>query len=116
MVLTRFLSAALLFAMLQLPGQNPPWTPSPGPSPTQTQPAEPAHRFPIDDQQQASKSEKPKIDVVQVKRDADELAKLAEEIPSAVETANKGIISKDLNDRLKRIEKLSKQLRRELFQ
>ena len=36
-------------------------------------------------------------------------------IPSGIEQANKGIISIDLNDRLKRIEKLPKQLRRELF-
>ena len=45
-----------------------------------------------------------------------ELAKLAGAIPSAVEHANKGVLSKDLNERLKRVEKLSKKLRRELFQ
>jgi short-subunit dehydrogenase len=54
-------------------------------------------------------------DLVQIKRDAAELAKLASEIPPAVEQANKGVLSKDLSDRLKRIEKLSKQLRRELY-
>jgi hypothetical protein len=57
---------------------------------------------------------KPKFDVAQIKFDAEELAKLAQEIPPAIEQANKGVLSKDLNDRLKRIEKLSKQLRREL--
>lgn len=59
---------------------------------------------------------RPKLDTAQVKRDADQLAKLADEIPSSVEQANQGVLSKDLNDRLKRIEKLSKQLRREIFQ
>jgi len=56
----------------------------------------------------------PRASAAQLKRDAEELAKLAEQIPPGVEQANKGVISKDLNDRLKRIEKLSKQLRREL--
>jgi len=56
-----------------------------------------------------------RTDAAQIKRDAAELAKLAGEIPPAVEQANEGILSKDLNDRLKRIEKLSKQLRRELY-
>ncbi len=37
------------------------------------------------------------------------------EIPSVVEQANKGVLSKDLNDRLKQIEMLSKRLCRELF-
>ena len=65
---------------------------------------------------QEGKRPRPKIDTAQVKRDADQLASLAGEIPSSVEQANKGAVSKDLNDQLKRIEKLSKQLRRELFQ
>jgi hypothetical protein len=50
-----------------------------------------------------------------VKRHADELAKLTSEFPSAVERVNKGVLSDDLNDRLKQIEKLPKQLRRQLF-
>jgi hypothetical protein len=66
--------------------------------------------------QPGQQGNRPKIDTVQIKRDADQLAKLAAEIPPAVEQASKGVLSKDLNDRLKRIEKLSKQLRREIFQ
>lgn len=57
-----------------------------------------------------------RIDTARIKHDAVELAKLAGEIPPAVEQANKGVLSKDLSDRLKRIEKLSKQLRRELYE
>ena len=110
MVVSPTLVAALLIAMLQVPGINPPWTPGP----QQSSPPMQQSRFPIDEPQQAQQ-QKPKIDAGQVKRDADELAKLAGEIPSGVEQANKGVVSKDLNDRLKRIEKLSKQLRRELF-
>lgn len=51
-----------------------------------------------------------------MKRHADELAKSTSEIPSAVEQANRGVLSNDLNDRLKQIAKLLKQLRRQLFQ
>ena len=103
---------AALLALPQVPGQSPPWTPNP--NATQAPPQEGPHRFPIDDPQQAQKPTKPKIDAAQVKRDADELAKLAGEIPAAVDKANRGVIPQDLSNRLKRIEKLAKQLRREL--
>ncbi|MGD0900790.1 MAG: hypothetical protein ABR915_23400 [Thermoguttaceae bacterium] len=112
MALSRFWSAALLFALLQILGGTPPWTPGPI---TQTPPRQPENRFPVDEQR-APQQGKPKFDAAQLKRDAEELSKLAQAIPPGVEQANKGVISKDLNDRLKRIEKLSKQLRRELFQ
>jgi hypothetical protein len=78
-------------------------------------PAEPAHRFPIDEAQQPSQHKNHPIDMVRVKHDADELGQLAGQITSSVEQANKGMLSKDLSDRLKRIEKLSKELRRELY-
>ena len=99
---------------MQLPGQKPPWTPNP----TEPQrPPEVEHHLPTDEPPQPDQPGKRlKIDTAQTKRDAEELVKLAGEIPPAVELANKGVLSKDLNDRLKRIEKLSKQLRRELFQ
>jgi len=98
--------------MMQLPAQNPPWTPNP--NATQSPPQEAPHRFPIDDPQQAQKPAKPKIDPAQLKREADELAKLAGEIPAAVGKANHGVIPQDLSARLKRIAKLAKRLRREL--
>jgi len=112
MVVSPTLVAALLIAMLQVPGINPPWTPGPQ---QQAPPPVQQNRFPVDEPPRTQQQSKPKIDAVQVKRDAEELAKLAGEIPTGVEQANKGMVSKDLNDRLKRIEKLSKQLRRELF-
>lgn len=55
-----------------------------------------------------------RVNPAQIKSDADELAKLAATVPSDVARANSGILAKDLKDRLKRIEKLSKKLRGEL--
>ncbi len=111
---SRLCSLCLLLALFQqVPGQTPPWTPNPNAS---AHPAEPAHRFPIDQPQQVpERRNQPPIDLARLKHDADELAKLAVQIPSSVEQASKGVLSKDLSDRLKRIEKLSKQLRRELY-
>ena len=45
---------------------------------------------------------------------ADELARLAQSIPVDIQRANKGLLSKDLAQKLKQIEKLSKRLRSEL--
>lgn len=55
-----------------------------------------------------------KQDPAQIKQDADDLARLASTVPAEVERANKGVVSKDLKDKMKRIEKLSKKLRSEL--
>lgn len=55
-----------------------------------------------------------KADPAQIKQDAEDLAKLSSTLPGDVERANKGVVSKDLKDKLKRIEKLSKKLRGEL--
>jgi hypothetical protein len=45
---------------------------------------------------------------------AHQLADLAASMPQSVENANKGLLEKDLIERLKRIEKLAKQLRSQL--
>jgi hypothetical protein len=45
---------------------------------------------------------------------AKQLADLAASMPQAVQNANKGLLEKDLVQRLKRIEKLAKQLRTQL--
>jgi hypothetical protein len=50
----------------------------------------------------------------ELERDAKELARLAQLIPSQVEQVESGRLPKDLDGQLKRIEKLSKQLRREI--
>jgi hypothetical protein len=53
-------------------------------------------------------------DAAQLEHDAEELARLAQLIPSEVQQVEKGRLPKDLDGQLKRIEKLSKQLRREV--
>jgi len=53
-------------------------------------------------------------DPAELQREAKELASLAQLIPSEVEQLKTGQLPKDLNAQLKRIEKLSKQLRSEI--
>jgi len=103
-------SMTLVLLWLQ-PQQLPPPTSNAGPHPAVER------RLPIDQPEVVTpRSEPRRIDGAQLMREANELAKLANEIPSLVEQANKGLLSKDLNDRLKRVEKLSKQLHRDLTQ
>ncbi len=54
------------------------------------------------------------IDVEKLQLKAHELAALSQSIPPDIEKVAKGVLPKDLDGRLKRIEKLSKQLRKEL--
>ncbi len=54
------------------------------------------------------------LDLQKLKQNADELAALAQSIPQAVDQTTKGILPKDLEDRLKRIEKLAKHLRSQI--
>ncbi len=56
------------------------------------------------------------LDLAKLRRDADELAALAQSVPSAVDQTTKGVLPKDLNDKLKRIEKLAKGLRSQIGQ
>ena len=55
-------------------------------------------------------------DFAQMQRSARELATLARSIPPDIDLTAKGLLAKDLASRLKRIEKLAKQLRNELHQ
>jgi TolA-binding protein len=54
-----------------------------------------------------------KLNVEQVKQEADELKKLADGVPAQIEQVTKNQYPKDLNDNLKRIERLAKHLRAE---
>lgn len=58
--------------------------------------------------------QRPTIDPQKLKHDADELAALAGSVPSEVEETTKGVLPKDLSEKLRRIEKLAKQLRSQL--
>ena len=60
------------------------------------------------------KEPQPKINAAKAREDANQLAKLAQSIPPDVEKATKGQLPQDLVTRLKQIEKLAKQLRREI--
>lgn len=54
------------------------------------------------------------VDYAKLRHDADELAALAQSVPAAVDQTSKGALPKDLAEKLKRIEKLAKQLRNKL--
>jgi TolA-binding protein len=55
-----------------------------------------------------------KMNVDQVKQEADELKKLADGVPAETEMVTKNQYPKDLTDNLKRIERLAKHLRTEV--
>jgi len=55
-----------------------------------------------------------KVDPAEVKAEADQLARLAQLIPSQITQIEHGMLPKDLDQNLKQIEKLTKHLRREL--
>ena len=54
------------------------------------------------------------LDMAKLQLDADQLASLAQSIPSDIESINKGLLPKDTLDKLKQVEKLSKHLRSQL--
>jgi len=58
------------------------------------------------------KSTRPSPELMQAQ--ARELSAIAQTIPSAVSQLNQGILARDMNEKLKRIEKLSKTLHSEL--
>jgi hypothetical protein len=55
-----------------------------------------------------------RIDLVEVEKEADVLARTAQTIPSDVVNVSKGMLPNDVIEKLKQIEKLSKRLRSEL--
>ena len=58
---------------------------------------------------------KPRLDVTKLVAQADELLRLAQSIPPDVQQVSRGMLPKDTALKLKRIEKLSKQLRNGLY-
>jgi hypothetical protein len=51
------------------------------------------------------------VDMVQLRQEADELARIAQTIPPDIAAVQNGILPKDVIEKLKRVEKLSKNLR-----
>ena len=83
--------------------------------------------YPPDGHQQADQAERqfektvpppihqqPSVDFAKVKRDADELMLLSQSIHSSIDSVGKGMLPKDLIEKLKQVEKLSKRLRSQL--
>ena len=54
------------------------------------------------------------LDIEKLRREADELSRIAQTIPPDVSSLQKGLLPKDMIERLKQIEKLSKELRKRL--
>jgi hypothetical protein len=54
-------------------------------------------------------------DLARLRQCADELANLAQSIPPDVDQTTKGMLPKDLDQKLKRIERLAKQLRSKIY-
>jgi hypothetical protein len=106
------IASCFLLGLLLAPNQYPNLTPN---TPTVSRPPEVEHRLPIDEPKQVTRgTPRHPIDAARVKRNADELAKLAQGIPAKVDLVAKGQLPKDLQEQLKHIEKLSKELRREV--
>lgn len=57
-----------------------------------------------------------RIDLVQLQKQADDLARTAQTIPSDMASLRRGMLPKDVIQKLKQIEKLSKQLRSQISQ
>jgi hypothetical protein len=55
-----------------------------------------------------------KLDLIKLRAEADELARLAQSVPADIDQAAQGKFPSDVTDKLKHIEKLSKRLRGEL--
>jgi hypothetical protein len=54
------------------------------------------------------------VDFAKLRSDADELITLSQSIHSGIDNVQKGMLAKDLIDKLKQVEKLSKRLRSEI--
>ena len=82
----------------------------------QYQPVPPGMRHAQELQVQNETTANPRalVDPATLRREAEQLAALAASLPTDVQRANQGALSKDLIPRLKEIEKLSKHLRNEL--
>jgi len=57
----------------------------------------------------------PALDRVRLEKDAQELVDLSASVRTDIEHANQGLLSKDVVEKLKRVEKLSRHLRSELM-
>jgi hypothetical protein len=76
-------------------------------------PPEPADRT-FNRQKAQESAPRPRVDFVEMQRESRELSDLAHTVPTDMENVTRGLMPKDLIEKLKRIEKLSKHLRSEV--
>jgi len=95
---------------------------SAAPSPAQSRPRPPGVRQADQATAQAERNIPPPItphatiDVAELEQQAGELSWIAQTIPPDIDNVRKGVLPKDIIERLKQIEKLAKHLRRGLTQ
>src|SRR5712671_3595248 len=73
-------------------------------------PTPPAPAVPAGPPSQSPKATSSRLDTVALEREAKEMAALASSIPADIEQLKKGLLPSSAIDKLKRIEKLSKEL------
>lgn len=89
---------------------------------SQTKPRPPGLEQAEQAEQQADKNIPPPtiqrahVDFTKLRQDADDLARIAQTIPNDVASVQKGMFPKDMIEKLKQIEKLSKHLRGQIGQ
>ena len=105
-----FLVALLLFA---LPTYAQLGAPLGRCGPTPPDPSWPQNQLPSE-QVSLETQKRSTLDMLGLQRDAQELAELSASIPADVKRVNRGLLPKDLVEKLKRVEKPSKHLRSEL--
>jgi len=77
----------------------------------------PMHPEPIQVQKHPSLDDmRARVASLQLQKDAKELAELCASVPSDLAGVNQGLLSQDVVDKLKRMEKLSKRVREQLTQ
>ena len=100
--LSRVLLAFFLFVSLAIPQTTGHHFPTP-PEPLDPKP-----------KAQGSSTPTRRVDLAQAEKEAEDLARTAQTIPADVASVRKGMLPKDVIEKLKQIEKLSKHLRLEL--
>ena len=85
------------------------------PATLRTQNVNPMHPEEIQVQKHASPEDmRERLANVQLQKDAKELAELCASVPGDMDGVKQGLLSKDLLEKLKRVEKLSKRVREQL--
>ena len=110
---TACLRFLLVFSLFALPAHPQLGSPLGRCGPHPPDPDWPRNQLP-EEQASAQGQRKHTADPVRLQHDAQELAELSASISTDVNLVSRGLLSKDLLDKLRRVEKLSKQLRGEL--